>query len=447
LSFTRWSRTAIVLLCVSAFTLVLNAEALASRAGAPLWNSQYPNSYMVSVGSSPDGTRIYETGTAISSGNYSIVSIAYNAATGGRLWATTYAGGFENYATSLAVSPDGTKVFVIGYYLTDVQGDDFDWSTIAYDASSGRQLWTRTYDGPVGGVSRDEPTSIVVTPDGSKALVTGFRQTGPDTVGERTVSFDAVTGSTIWARNRANEFGNDLELSPDETTVFVVGNVLGQPYAAGTVAYDVASGEERWANTWYGLDRLGAMGRAIAISPDGQRVFVAGTVLTPRQTSAFGTIAYRASDGATIWARRHDDAPGHFGAELNGLLVDPSGTRLFITGRSIGRLSSTDYVTMAFDAASGKKLWVRSYDSGRGEDVANDVAVDPSGRRIYVTGGSRGREGYDYFTIAYRGDGGQEVWSRRDVKGDSGDALIALKDEVVVTGRGTLAGRTIAYAT
>src|SRR5207244_13065331 len=46
-----------------------------------------------------------------------------------------------------------------------------DFLTVAYDASTGRVLWQRIYDGPDH--LRDEATAIAVSPDGSKVFVTG----------------------------------------------------------------------------------------------------------------------------------------------------------------------------------------------------------------------------------------------------------------------------------
>jgi DNA-binding beta-propeller fold protein YncE len=69
----------------------------------------------------------------------------------------------------LVVSPDGTKVVVVG-------GDsplpaDRDYLTISYNAATGAKLWSRRYDGPAD--YQDNATAIAVAPDSSAVFVTG----------------------------------------------------------------------------------------------------------------------------------------------------------------------------------------------------------------------------------------------------------------------------------
>jgi DNA-binding beta-propeller fold protein YncE len=84
---------------------------------------------------------------------------------GGRLWVARYNHG---NAASLAVSPDGTKVFVTG---TSRTGGTPEYSTVAYSTSTGAQLWARRYAGPgeEGAVAR----MVAVSPGGNKVFVTG----------------------------------------------------------------------------------------------------------------------------------------------------------------------------------------------------------------------------------------------------------------------------------
>ena len=48
---------------------------------------------------------------------------------------------------------------------------------MAYDSATGAERWTRLYLGPVAGFS--EATGVAVSPDGSRVFVTGGA-TGPD---------------------------------------------------------------------------------------------------------------------------------------------------------------------------------------------------------------------------------------------------------------------------
>ena len=74
-----------------------------------------------------------------------------------------------DYAYSLAVSPNGSRVFVTGYANMGATGNDY--VTIAYATGTGATVWGKSYIGP--GNSSDYGYSVAVSPDSSKVFVTG----------------------------------------------------------------------------------------------------------------------------------------------------------------------------------------------------------------------------------------------------------------------------------
>jgi hypothetical protein len=60
-------------------------------------------------------------------------------------------------------------------------------------------------------------------------------------------------------------------------------------------------------------------------------------------------------------------------------------------------------------------VWVARYHGpGNGSDAASSVAVSPSGRTVFVTGGSAGAtSANDYATVAYNAATGAQEWAAR----------------------------------
>lgn len=91
------------------------------------------------------------------------------------------------------------------------------------------------------------------------------------------------------------------------------------------------------------------------------------------------------------------------------MAVSPDGNTVFVTGDSWldspgNRTAPTEYVTIAYRAATGARQWARHYQNGRADQAgAVSVAVSPAGL-VFVTGTSQRDNGDgDYATIAYRG--------------------------------------------
>ena len=88
---------------------------------------------------------------------------------------------------------------------------------------------------------------------------------------------------------------------------------------------------------------------------------------------------------------------------VTSLAVSPGGRKLFATGDDFRVNLPSDLGTLAYDAATGAKLWARSKNGpGDGEDGGIAITVHPDGSRVFVTGKSDGgATGLDYLTIAY----------------------------------------------
>jgi len=380
-----------------------------AASGAPLWVKRYSgpgrgDDGATAAGISPDGSRLFVTGTSTGSGgNYDYATVAYDAATGKMLWASRYDGA-NNFdaARSLGVSPDGSKVFVTG--MSVGSGTDFDYETVAYDAATGKLLWASRYDGPGNGA--DQATALGVDPDGSKVFVTGYSTGAGSGYDYATIAYDAATGNELWVKRYDvhGDYSLALGISPDGSRLFVTGT--SSPAGSGygdyaTIAYDAAAGTELWVRR-YGTpqERGSDVADALGVSPDGSRLFVTGHA--SQGNDDYTTIAYDAATGSRLWLKRFDGT-GHGKDIARALGVSPDGSTLFVTGESVGSRTDSDYATVAYSALSGARLWVKRYNGPpNGSDDAFALGVGPDGSKVFVTGGSTGSgTGWDYATVAY----------------------------------------------
>ena len=162
----------------------------------------------------------------------------------------------------------------------------------------------------------------------------------------------------------------------------------GADYA--TVAYDAATGAQRWASRYNGPAHRDDFALSVAVSPDGATVFVTGASFgglnrACRHRSDYATVAYDAATGAQRWARRYN-GPANSADRASSVAVSPGGATVFVTGTSGG-----NYATVAYAAATGARRWVSRYNGpANGADQASSVAVSPGGATVFVTGTSGG---------------------------------------------------------
>jgi DNA-binding beta-propeller fold protein YncE len=370
--------------------------------GAQLWQSQWYSTYPINgapadIAVGPLGTRVYVTGAIGNGHNYDFGTVAYDAATGDRIWRKRYDGpaGGDDQAYGLAVSPNGHTVYVAG------ESDGATGSaatTIAYNSKNGTQEW----------LSRLTPNrtengfeAIAVSSDGSRLYATG--QTGRPAI--LVAAQDAATGDTDWTKTYQQagdelDFGTNVALTPDDATLVVGGTTISTAsnYNWATLAYDTANGARRWART---VDRgQGDLLTGLAISPTGSAVAATG-IITPHNSDA-ATIVYAVATGDVVWKRAYDDPVGG-GDFAKAVAYSPDGKTLYMTGEG-AVVTGSRFITIAYDASTGDREWQqRSSDRGPVPYAgANDVAVAPDGSAVYVTGYRyQNARDADFLTIAY----------------------------------------------
>jgi hypothetical protein len=444
------------------------AAARATRAapGAQLWVARYngqanSGDFAYSMAVSPGGSRVFVTGGSDGgpATGEDYATAAYSADTGGQLWVRRYSGAGDHFdiARSVAVGPGGGRVFVTGV-TGQIPGETGgDYATLAYSAATGRQLWVRRYNGPSN--RSDAASAVAVSPAGTRVYVTGISG-GRGASALATVAYSAATGRRLWVSRYATP-GNGfaaaaaMAVSPAGTTVFVTAESWfgsrGTIYV--TVAYSAATGRRLWVSRYHGPQRTPREAPAsLAVGPGGARVFVTGYSLGRVSSGDYATVAYSAATGKQLWVSRYNGPANRYDAATS-VAVSPGGGKVFVTGYSRRRTLSPADATIAYSAAAGKQLWVSRYNGPpNGGAVASAAAVSPAGTTVYVTGGDLGPGTVDYATLAYSAAGSQLWVSRYNGPANEPDAACCLAVSpagtmVFVTGQSNLFTTNTDYAT
>lgn len=235
-----------------------------------------------------------------------------------------------------------------------------------------------------------------------------------------TVAYDALTGAQVWEARYSgptiwSEVATGVTTSPDGTKVYVTGygQNPGTSLDYTTIAYDAATGTELWVTHYAGSGGGWDQAEDILVSPDGGTVYVTGySELGTGWIFEAATIAMDAETGALLWTARYAGPGGQaYGLDFE---LGPDGEHLFVTGMRQGP-NDWDYVTIKYDAETGQELWATGYDGPAGGfDIARGIAISHDGARVFVGGESTGiGTETDLAAIAYDAQTGDGLWTQR----------------------------------
>jgi hypothetical protein len=408
-------------------------SAIDSSSGATLW------SHARSIGAedmivSANGSRIFVTGSVLSSHPvtqdyiFPLATAAFSTVTGGLVWYAAYEGpSLSGSGRAIALSPDGSTLFVTGQSGGAAPAYASDFITLAYSTDSGALRWLSRYDDPQH--RSDDAWAMAVSPDGSTVYVTG-RSYGAASGSQDyfTIAYSATSGARRWVRRydgpaHHDDWAMSLAVSPDGSAIFVTGRSEGRYYRAGdpsgylgdyaTISY-FSSGQLRWIKRFDGPPHGEDRATAVLAGPGGASIFVSGWGEGPSTSADFVTMSLTASNGSTRWVRRYDGPlHGEDKVGIGALAMSIDGTKLFVTGGSGATCCSpnadeaVDYATVSYAPSTGFRRWVRRYDGpGHGFDGPVAVATAIDGSRVFVTGTSYGdaqleEAPQDVTTVAY----------------------------------------------
>ena len=404
-------------------------------------DNYYDAAYAVAVDNS---INIYVTGwswNGLPSSGSDYVTIKYNP-DGDTVWVRTFQ---EGMALALAVDSSGNS-YVTGLHEgTPLYNHEY--VTIKYYPNGGT-AWYRTYNG--SGDTSDIGRAISVDGSGN-VYVTGYSQGGGTGYDYATIKYNP-NGDTAWLR-RYNGPGNSTDLPWDIATdgsenVYVTGSSRGSGTYAdyATIKY-YPNGDTAWVRRYDGPADTTDVAYSVAVDSSGY-IYLTGRSIGSGTSSDYATIKYDLN-GNELWVKRYN-GPGNNWDEAWALALDSSGNA-FVTGASDGSGTSSDYATIKY-YSNGDTAWVRRYNGPADTaDIAYCIVADGS-NNVYVTGYSWGSgTNYDYATIKYYPNG-DTAWVRRyNGLGNSDDEAFFIdvddSGNVYVTGWSYGSGTDYDYAT
>ena len=362
---------------------------------------------------------------------------AYDLNTGAERWHVFRHSRPYDSLHDIAISPDGDTVVGTGGAFDGfpVGATDSRIVTVAYDAATGAERWSATWDNSTSSV--DNPVAVRFSPDGRSVYVGAITAPNSGEVDYVTIAYDATNGAQQWISiynglgpGRINSL-KDLAVSPDGKRVYVTGESDGaRQYEIdfATVAYDASNGDRLWVSR----SQPTFVDRACCLAVDQGHIYVTGDSTDPNGSDYEAlTLALSVTDGSVAWQQRLGGS-GYSG----GRAITVGGGRVVVAAQSPSTRPDQDVigVTAAYDSMTGRQQWVTQLAEPLRSQLPNDITVAPDGKHVYVVANSRpsipNTKLLDQEVIAYNLINGSTAWS---VHMDSGPINAMSGDKIAVT--------------
>jgi outer membrane protein assembly factor BamB len=288
-----------------------------------------------------------------------------------------------------------------------------DGTDLAYEAATGRLRWAAP-NGTSGAIGAQDigmsPSGALVVTAGANSVPHARRILAEEMV---VTAHDPATGRQSWqVRQRSADGGSYAasRVAVTDSRVFVAGRRTAT-HELVVLAVNAVTGRTTWLADHGPTPADPVEPVAVVATPDGQRVFVTAMSWKDRPYVQWVTVAYDGATGKQLWVSRH--RAGDSAAQPNGMVLGPDGGLLYVTGwsgqeRTVG--ANFGFLTIAYETATGTPVWSAGSSASGSDDLAWSIDVDPDGRRVYVAGYTGGPTA-GYRLEAREARSGETLWS------------------------------------
>ena len=304
----------------------------------------------------PDGTKMYVVGSTSDSVHEYDLSAPWASNTASYLQSFSVSAQ-ESSSRGLFFKPDGTKMYVVGSSIDNV--NEYDLST-AWDISTASYLQNFS-------VNNEERNTqgLAFKPDGTKMYVVGSTS---DSVYEYDLStaWDVTTASYFQNFSVSGQDSNpqDISFISDGTTMYILGgaNTDVYEYTLGT-AWDISTASFVRA---FDVSVQTITPQGLFVRPAGEGFYVCGATSDRVYQYTMGQL---------------DVSPEETGP--NGISFKPDGTRMYIVGQS-GDAVDEYGLSAAWDISTASHL--QTFSVSAQETVPQDIFFKPDGTTMYILG-------------------------------------------------------------
>lgn len=372
--------------------------------GHQVWIQQYAgsaNSMDFAADMAISSTYVYITGAVTTNTTTLLtdaVTMKFNKSNGAIQWTSTYNGvaGGADAGKSIVIDATTSSILITGASYNSTPNTDI--LTIRYDATTGGQQWAKIYNGP----PNKDDAGLAIRSNGTIINVGGASQQSTTTQYRGAYLTYAISNGSLTATSLGAVTSSSVESVQDfaidaSGNIFIAGfyTVSGQGYnfyvqkiVASTSSVTVA-----WTYT-YNANNMDDMPQAMQLDASGN-VYLAG--YSTHSTLGRNTVVMKLnSSGVNQWTQTSSLSGDD---EIKDMVLDVN-NNIYVTGYKTNTPTQKDYYTIKYNN-SGTKQWEIERDSRQQNDYATNIALDTLGNIIVLGQTELTHNVFEYTTVKY----------------------------------------------